>query len=360
MSDTSDAAAWSPDTLRDISRRILEALGTPADIAESVARDVVDANLAGHDSHGVIRIPQYARAIEAGDIIPDARAEVLSDRGGTLLISGGWGFGLAAGRAAMALAIARAKDLGVAAAALVRAHHLGRLGIYPEQAGAAGCVGMAWVGGIGSGELLAVPYGGARAAFGTNPIAAGFPMGEDPPFLLDFATTSVARGKVMVARDAGTPLPPGSIVDRDGLPSTDPADFFAGGALLPFGGHKGYALAVLAELLGQALTGADETGGEGRGGIFGAAGALFVAIDAGAFRPAGAAETAAATIADRIRAVPPAPGFEAVRIPGDPESESRARRLREGIVLAPGTEADLLETAASLGVAVSRAARGKP
>jgi LDH2 family malate/lactate/ureidoglycolate dehydrogenase len=154
----------------------------------------------------------------------------------------------------------------------------------------------------------------------------------------------------MVARDGGPPLPPGSIVDAEGRPTTDPEAFFAGGALLPFGGHKGYALAVLAELLGQALTGAEHTGGEGRGGIFASAGALFVAIDAGAFRPAAAASEAAAGIADRIRAVPPAPGVDAVRIPGDPEAQTRERRLREGITLPARTVAGLRETAAALGI----------
>jgi LDH2 family malate/lactate/ureidoglycolate dehydrogenase len=333
-----------------MSRQVLERLGTPADIAATVAADVVDANLAGHDSHGVIRIPQYARAIASGEIVPDGRAEVLSDRGGTALVSGGWGFGQAAGRAAMGLAITRAKDFGIAAAALIRCHHLGRLGAYAEQASAAGCIGMAWVGGIGSGELLAVPHGGAKAAYGTNPISAGFPLDDGSPFLLDFATTAVARGKVMVARDGGAPLPPGSIVDAEGRQTTDPDAFFAGGALLPFGGHKGYALAVLAELLGQALTGAERTGDEGHGGIFASAGALFIAIDVGAFRSDGLATSVATGIADRIRDVPPAPGVDAVRIPGDPEAQTRARREREGVELPAKTVAALLETAAALGI----------
>jgi hydroxycarboxylate dehydrogenase B len=353
VSDSCDrprTTTWAADDLRNLSREVLERLGVPPDIARTVAGDVVDANLAGHDSHGVIRIPQYARALASGEIVPDGRPEVLSDRGATLLVSGGWGFGQAAGRAAMSLAIDRAKELGVGSAALVRAHHLGRLGAYVEQASEAGCVGMVWVGGIGAGELLAVPHGGAKAAYGTNPIAAGVPLGEQSPFVLDFATTTVARGKVMVARDGGPPLPPGSIVDAEGRETTDPEAFFAGGALLPFGGHKGYALAVLAELLGQALTGAGTTGEEGHGGIFASAGSLFLAIDAGAFRPADETGRAASAIADRIRAVPPAPGVDAVRIPGDPEADMRARRQREGIALPDKTVVALRETASALGV----------
>lgn len=351
MAAMTDPVVRSADALRRLGERIFVAAGVPADIAAVVAEDLVDANLAGHDSHGVIRVPEYVAAIRAGAIRPEGRPTVAAERGATATVDGGWGFGQVAGRFATDLATGRTREHGVAAVALVRCNHLGRLGGFMERAAAAGCVGMLWVGGIG-GAHQAVPFGGARPAFGANPLAAGFPAGDAGNVIVDFATTAVAGGKVMVAYDRGEPLPPGAIVDKHGRPTTDPAAFVDGGALLPFGGHKGYALAVLVELLGQALTGADRTGDEGFGGTpFARSGALFVAIDAGAFRPAADAVGCAARIAARIRATPPAAGHDAVRLPGDPEAQTRAARLREGVPLPARTWQAVVETAASLGVA---------
>ena len=344
-----------PGALRALTAAMLGRAGTPGDIAAVVAEDLVAANLAGHDSHGVIRVPTYLRAIADGELLPEGRATVVADRGATVLVSGGWGFGQASGRAATELAVGRARRFGVGAAALVRCNHLGRLGTFAEQAAEAGCVGMAWVGGIG-GTRQVVPHGGARAAYGTNPVTAGVPLAGGSPFVLDFATSAIAAGKVNVAADAGKTLPPGAIVDRDGRPSTDPRDFLDGGALLPFGGHKGAALAVLAELLGQALTGADQTASEGLGGPFAGAGALFVAIDGGAFRPAPETARQGAEIADRVRAVPPAPGHDAVLVAGDPEAAATAARSRDGIALPAKTVDDLVAAAARLGLATSAAA----
>src|SRR5262249_5357508 len=168
----------------------------------------------------------------------------------------------------------------------------------------------------------------------------------------DYATTAIAGGKVMVAADKGLPLPEGTVIDRDGRPSTDPDALLDGGALLPFGGHKGYALAFFAQILGQALTGGDTTAGEGRDeGPFGRSGALFLAIDPGLFRPAEDAIASAAGFAEQIRQLPPAPGFERVMAPGDPEARSRLAR-KEAIPLPDQTWRHIVETADSLQVAV--------
>ncbi len=335
--------------LQDLSARIFRTVEVPDDIAHVVASALVDANLAGHDSHGVIRIPDYVEGIRRDTVRPAARPRVLMQRAATALISGEWGFGQPAGIAAIDEAVARVQTYGVAAVGIVRCNHLGRVGAYVEQAAAAGCAATVWVGGFG--RWRAVPYGGSRPALGTNPLAAGFPVRGEDPVVVDMATTAVAVGKIMVAHAAKKDLPPGSIVDKQGRPTTDPADFFQGGALLPFGAHKGYSLAVLSELLGQALTGADTHGTDGGGGdVYRHSGALFFVIDIGAFRPAEEAKAAAERIADRLRAIPPAAGFERVYTPGEPEARTRRERGPAGIELPWETWKAITATAESAGL----------
>ena len=342
---------FEPAYLRDLGRRIFEAAGTPTDIAEHVANHLVDSNLAGHDSHGVIRIPWYVTQVQDGSVRPAARPRIVEDRPAAALISGEWGFGHPAATAAVDAACERAERSRLGAAGLVRSTHIGRLGTYMERAAARGLVGMMWLGGL-SASRAAVPYGATRGIYGTNPMSFAFPAGAGGTLLLDYATTAIAGGKVMVASDKGLPVPEGTVVDREGRPSTDPDALLDGGALLPFGGHKGYALAFFAQILGQALTGGDTTTGEGRdGGPFGRSGAFFLAIDPGLFRPAGDAIAAAAGFAEQIRQLPPAPGFERVMAPGDPEARSRLAR-EEAIPLPDQTWRHIVETADSLHVAV--------
>ncbi len=339
---------FQADALRILGARIFAAVGAPEDVAQIVTTSLVGANLAGHDSHGVLRIPQYVREVRDGGLDPAARPRVLSARQATGLVSGEWGFGQLAGRAATDEAVRRAREYGVAAVGVVRCNHLGRVGEYVEQAAAAGCAAMAWVGGL---RTAAVPHGGIRRALGTNPTAMGFPVQGEHPIVLDFATTAVAAGKIMAARAAGKPVPPGCIVDGQGRPATDPEAFFNGGALLPFGGHKGYALAVLIELLGQALTGAEQYGGDvGGTPVQRRSGALFCAIDAAAFRPAGEAEAAARRIVDRLRSTPPAPGAARVLTPGQPEALTRQARSAAGIELPEETWRAIAATAEAAGL----------
>jgi hydroxycarboxylate dehydrogenase B len=335
---------FAPDFLRDLGRRIFEAAGVPADIAEHVADHLVGANLAGHDSHGVIRIPMYLGQIRDGWVQPAARPRVVRESPAAALVSGEWGFGHPAAAAAMDAACDRAERAGLGAAALVRATHVGRLGAHVERAADRGLVAMMWLG-LGAARGV-VPYGASRGVYGTNPIAAAFPGGEAGTLLLDFATTAVAGGKVMVARDRGVPLPEGVALDQDGLPTTDPAAALTG-SLLPFGAHKGYALAFFAQLLGQALTGAGALADER--GPFGRAGAFFLAVDAGLFRPAEDAVAAAGRFAEEIRALPPAPGFERVMAPGDPEARSRQARA-EAIPLPDETWRHIAAAAEAVGV----------
>ncbi len=345
-----DTVRFRAEPLQALGVRILEAAGAPAETARIVASALVEANLRGHDSHGVLRIPQYVDRVRTGQIRPAAQPRIQAERGPTALVSGEWGFGQPAGVAATDEVVRRARDYGVSAVGVVRCNHLGRVGAYVERAAAEDCAAMVWVGGLG--HRPAVPHGGSRAALGTNPIAAGFPVEGEHPVVLDYATTAIAVGKIMVARDAGTPLPPGIMLDRDGRASTDPAEFFNEGALLPFGGHKGYALSVMAELFGQALTGADQHEGAGTAeAVFRRSGALLFAIHVGAFRPAQEAKAVARGLVTRLRAVPPAHGVECVLTPGEPEARTRRQRASAGIEIAESTWRAIVTAAESVGLA---------
>jgi LDH2 family malate/lactate/ureidoglycolate dehydrogenase len=333
--------------LEDLSVRVFRALGAPEATARTVSSALIEANLMGHDSHGVMRIPEYVKRVKDGQVRPAAEPRIHAARGASAIVSGEWAFGQVAGAVAIDAAVERAREYGVGAVALVRCTHLGRVGAYPERAAASDCAAMVWVGGLG--ERPAVPHGGSRPALGTNPVSIGFPVEDDHPVVLDFATTAVAAGKVRVALDAHKALPPGCIVDSLGRPTTDPNEFMNGGGLMPFGGHKGFAMSVMAELFGQALTGADHPGGPDEE-VFRRSGALFVAVYVGAFRPAEQAKRVAKTLVTRLRAVPPAQGVECVQTPGEPEARTRRQRTAGGIEVPEDTWRAIVKAAESVGL----------
>lgn len=333
---------FTPEQFRRVGCAIFEAAGASPANARRTIDSMISSSLAGHDSHGIIRIVQYTEAIEKGHLNPTAEPAVIQDGPATALVDGNWTFGQVAAEFAMNLAIAKARIYGISLVGLIRSYHIGRLGEYAEQASAAGMIGMIMAGGFGgtAGRSAAVaPYGGAAPVFSTNPISFGIPAGEQPPVMVDFATSAVAGGKISLARAKGEQLPPNSILDKDGNPTTDPEAFYAGGMMLPFGGHKGYGLAVVIELLGQALTGSEAWADKGPGGetTYAGSGSLFIAINPALFRPfEGFTATVDATI-KKIKAVPPAPGFKEVLLPGEPEQRSTAKRTAEGITLADST-----------------------
>jgi LDH2 family malate/lactate/ureidoglycolate dehydrogenase len=333
------------DELRAAGEAIFRAAGADELNTSILVEHLVDANLCGHDSHGVIRIPSYVRSIKAGQIAPAAQPAVVRETAAMTLIDARQSFGQVSARYATDAVVAKAREQGVAVAGTFNGNHIGRLGYYPTRAAAQGVVLLVAYGTLGR---SGAPYGGRSGALGTNPIALGFPAGAGAagPFLLDFATTAIAAGKVMVARDKHEALPPNTMLDKDGRPTTDPNALAQGGALLPFGGHKGYALSLMAVLLSTVLVRENEPGEEGAAGgkVF------FCAVDAGVFG-AGAPDAAAAVF-EQVRAVPPAEGFESVLIPGDPERRSAARRLAEGVPVAEDTWGAVKATAAELGVSV--------
>jgi LDH2 family malate/lactate/ureidoglycolate dehydrogenase len=336
----------TPERLRDVTSQIFEGAGAPSDLAADMAQILVESNLVGHDSHGVIRIPAYIKQIKEGTLIPDARPEVISETPGSALVDGKYAFGHIAAAFGTDVAVRKAKESKAVVVSVVRCNHIGRLGEWGSRAAAQDVIAIVTVGGFG-GPGIAAPYGGAARAFSTNPISVGMPGGDMPDMLVDFATTSIAEGKVQVARAKGVPLPPGCIIDKNGNPSTNPSDLYDGGMLLPFGGHKGYGLAMVVEMLGAALAPGREYNGAGRAGA-----AVIIAVDAATFHPLSEYAKGADETLSRVKAVPPAKGFDAVLLPGEPEQRSKADRLANGIPIAEATWDAIVEAGRAVGVSV--------
>ena len=337
---------FSADALRRLAAAILAGAGTPEDCARVVGDSLVAANLAGHDSHGVLRLVGYVRSVRAGDVQPAARPSVASRHGATSVVDGAWGWGQPAMKLATETAIELAAEFGVGASVVRRCYHIGRVAPYVEAIARAGMIGLAM---SNAGPAVA-PYGGKRRVLGTNPIAWAVPRGAGrEPVSFDIATAGIAEGKLRVALSRGETVPPGYLVDADGSPSRNPDDFYAGGALLPFGGHKGYGFSVLAQLLGRGLAGMDTTGFDGPRG---ANGPLVIALDVGAFGSPERFRDEIDAQCDLIAASPPADGFETVLLPGDPELANRRQRERDGIPMPDRTWVELLALAEELGVTV--------
>lgn len=316
----------TPAVLSDYVGRIFAAAGAPPPHAAAVAASLVASNLVGHDSHGVVRVPQYLASIARGETDPAAVPRIARERGVVAVVDAQRGFGQLAARFAIGEAVARARQHGIAAVTIERCSHAGRMGEWVEVAAAAGLIGLAF---CNAGRPLGpvAPHGGAGRALGTNPVAAAIPHAGADPIVIDIATSTVAEGKLRIAFNQGQPVPPGLILDAAGHPSTDPGDFYRGGVLLPMAGHKGYALALLVELLGGVLA---ETPGEV---IPGGNGMLFIVLDPAAFRDPVAYAADVAAFCARVVAVPPAPGFAEVVLPGEPERRTRHERERGGIPL---------------------------
>jgi uncharacterized oxidoreductase len=326
----------------------LEAVGTPAEAARFVGDSLVDANLAGHDSHGVIRLLNYVELVEAGEVDPKAEPMLLSTDGATAKIDGGWGWGQLSMWLATETAIGLAREHGLGAAVVVRSYHIGRVAPYVEHVARNGMIGLAMA---NAGPAVA-PYGGKERVMGTNPIAWAAPRAEGKaPICLDVATSTVAEGKIRVARAKGEALAPGLIITSEGRPTIDPNDLYAGGALLPFGAHKGSGFSLLAQVIGVGLIGTTpEVLRPKRGGN----GPFVLALDIARFRPIEEFVAAVEEQADRVNASAPAEGFDRVLMPGEPELEQRARRAAEGIPVPERTWEELAALAARLGVAVPR------
>jgi hydroxycarboxylate dehydrogenase B len=337
--------------LRELVKSIFLAAGADERNATAVAEHLVLSNVRGVYSHGVWHTARYVQSIREGLIVPTAWPELVRETPNSALVSGNWGFGHTAAKFAMETALAKAADQAMATVGLVEANHIGRLGTYAEMAAERGFIGQVWASGYGAEEPQAVPYGGAAPILHTNPIALGFPTGQEPPIIIDFATTATAGSKVYRARALGQQLPPGCVVDAAGNPTTDPNAFFQGGALLPFGGHKGYAFMLACELMGRVFAAADAHAATERGGpAFRHQGVTMIVLKADLFQPAAAFRAGVDGLTKQIHAVPPAPGFSEVLVPGDLEARAQADRERNGVPIDDDVWQSLVDVAAELGV----------
>jgi uncharacterized oxidoreductase len=329
MSDiTLSAEQW-----REISRRLFCAWGASEEIADCVAGSLVDADLAGIYSHGVIRVADYIGYIKAGWWQPESRPEIVRESPATVVVDGHYGFGQPAAHLALDAAILKARRLGIAAASVVHSGHIGRLGEYAEKAAQEGVIALIAASSAGNGGVV-VPYGGAERVFSTNPIAAGVPAHEHAPFIMDFATTVIAAGKIEMAPDKDAKIPEGWAVDAEGRPATTIRQFLEGGGLIHMGGHKGYALALLVELLCGALTGAGVSKAKKpRGPGFGGNSAFMIVLNIAHFTDEEQFYGDVDGLFGRLKAVKPAPGSPGVMIPGAPEIAEREKRSRTGITV---------------------------
>jgi uncharacterized oxidoreductase len=345
----------SASTLRTQIASIIAAAGSSAEEARTVADNLVLANLSGHDSHGVGMVPRYVDAVLEGGLQPNASIKVNLDAGSMLAIDGQRGYGQVVGVQATQLAIARAKQTGSCVLALANAHHLGRIGHFAEMATAQGLVSIHFVN-VQSRPVVA-PWGGSDGRYGTNPCCIGIPMKGRDPFVLDFATSRVAQGKMRVAHNEGRQVEPGYLIDEQGRPTIDPGVVVVArpngllGALMPFGEHKGYGLAVACELLGGALTGTGTwhrpTDPARRSVINGM---FAVLVDPQKLGTQASFEEEALAFVDWLKLSPPAEGSDAVLIAGEPERAARAQREREGIAIDDTTWLEIVAAAGKAGL----------
>ena len=366
---------------------VLIAAGSQPEEASTVAANLVMANLSGHDSHGVGMLPRYVDAVLEGGLQPNSPVKMLLDMGSLLTLDGQRGYGQIVGEQAMTLGIARAKTHGSCIMTLANAHHLGRIGHFAEMAVAQGLVSLHFVNVLS--RPVVAPFGGADGRYGTNPCCIGIPLkghrvaserSDGPPqassassggsavreatsvgahFILDFATSRVAQGKMRVAHNEGRRVDAGTLIDELGKPTTDPGVVVVPqsnglfGALLAFGEHKGYGMAVACELLGGALTGSGTwhkpTDPAVRAVINGM---LTILIDPAKLGTQVAFEQEALAFVDWLRAAPAAPGFEAVQIAGDPERAYREQRQLAGIAVDAQTWQEIVAAGAKVGVSL--------
>ncbi|HEY8069692.1 MAG TPA: malate/lactate/ureidoglycolate dehydrogenase [Burkholderiales bacterium] len=342
---------YKKDSLAKAIEAIVRAGGSDAREAKLVAENLVTANLTGHDSHGVGMIPRYIESLLEGGLAVNQHPKIVFDGGAMVSLDGQAGYGQVIGLEAMEIGIARAKQHGMCVMGLGHSHHLCRIGQWAEQAVAAGLVSLHFTNVIS--RSIVAPYGGADARFGTNPMTVGIPIPGEPPFILDMATSAVAQGKIRVAHNKREKVSPEWLIDDKGNPTPDPkfGVIEPFGALRTFGLHKGYGLAVVCELLGGALTGGGTWHSEDRSKKRVWNGMLTILIDSKRLGTADAFAAETTAFLESLRKSPVAPGVDKVRIAGEPERETRAKRERDGIPVDDNTWTDILAAGAKLKVA---------
>jgi uncharacterized oxidoreductase len=342
------------DRLSAAVRAIIAAAGSHDGEAAQVAANLVEANLRGHDSHGVGMVPRYVDAVLEGGLAVNAHVAIRQDSGALLTLDGRQGYGQVIGQEAMEIGADRAKEHGVCVVGLAHSHHLGRIGQWAEQCVDHGLVSIHFVNVLS--RPIVAPFGGRDARLGTNPFCVGIPRPGGEPILLDFATSKIAQGKTRVAYNKGVAIEPGTLIDDHGEPTTNPRYTVVEpiGALLPFGEHKGAGLALICELLGGALAGG-ATGRAVSDGRRRVLNSMFsILVDPNRL---GTAANLAAEMEGFVvyaTASPPQAGVGRVRTPGEPERETKARRLVDGIPVDSVTWGEIVGAGAKVGLAAAR------
>jgi hydroxycarboxylate dehydrogenase B len=327
------AASDANDIIVDIFNR----LGCPDDHSRAIAEHLIDANLCGMESHGVMRVMQYADRMRSGEMKTAARPEIRKTATGMTEVDGFMGSGIPTMALAYETAIGLTGQNGLGAVSVLNTGHTGRHGAYAERAAEKGFLTICTGGGNHRVHGMVAPFGGAKGRLPTNPWTIAMPGGDRGPVVMDFATGKIAGGWIYAARSAGALLPVDCVIDKDGIPTREPADYFNGGAILPFGGHKGFALALMAEMIGEAMLGPSSP----------ECNWFLMAIDTRRFREPGALQAAAEDVLNDLRTCPPAPGHDRVEIPGEREREQRAGA--NGVIEVPEeTWAQLLALSAEL------------
>jgi uncharacterized oxidoreductase len=337
-------------TLQDIACAALHAAGLPSDQAEIAAAHLVEANLVGHDSHGVIRIPGYVRSLRAGELVPVGSETIVRETPASLVIDANRSFGIVLCYTAMQAAVDRALAHTFGGVAVHHSGHIGRLGAYPPMAAKHDCIGVLMLNG---GSRFMAPYGGVARRLPPNPIAISVPTASGMPLMLDITTSVAAGGKVEVYHARGQDLPAGWLIDANGQPVTDPGQFRDGSvAMLPFGGavgYKGYGLAMMIDAIAGGLSWAGcSAANPTRGG----SGYFALAIRIDSFIDPDEFKQETQTLVDWVKSSPTMPGVDQIYVPGEVEEVTRRARLAAGIPIEEPTWREICAVAHDLGIAV--------
>jgi len=327
---------------------IFQAVGAPAEEASLVADHLVTANLMGYDTHGIIRIPQYMQDVISGTIRPGAPISIEKETSTTAVLDCGWNFGQVGGLHAIDLAISKARTNHTATVIARSSNHAGRLGAYTQRAAESGFLAIGLCNSPRHGHFV-IPWGGREGRLATNPISFAVPNGSGAPLLADFSTAESSEGAIRLYRNMGKMLPDGWVVRADGEQTNDPDEFYGPprGAILPFGGKRGYrgfALGLLVEILGGLLGGSSITAHQPGNGL------AFIVVDISAFCDPKEFAAMMQELYDYIKSSPPSAGFDAVLLPGEPDFHRRQERMRNGIPIDESTWEQICEAAVSAGV----------
>jgi len=331
---------FAPNLMIRFGAEFLAAMGCEKHFAMQTANHLVGADLAGVASHGIFRLTQYMQQANDAILNTSGKVTLQKSEGGADVVDGGNNLGIVAMDTAISLATECAKNSGVGIMAARNLAHTGRIGAFAEKAANQGCLAIILGGGSRHDYPQVAPYGGAKGMLPTNPYAFAIPAGNTGPVVLDFATSAGAGGKIYAAKAAKQNLPEGLLIDKSGNSSIDPDDYFNGGAILPMAGPKGYGMALIAELLGNAIYGQSMSGMNW----------ICIAIDLSNYRAADQYKKAAKECLDDLRNTPPAPNFEQVEIPGERERTLAEKYKEIGIPLPFETVKELQKSAQYLDI----------